>query len=178
MSIVPAKVKFNKLFSLCASVGFITTSPSTYPTETEPVGPPKGISDIDNAADEPIIAQTSGEQSGSTDNTKQSTTTSFLKSFGNNGLIGLSIALDVKIAFSEGFPSLFWKLPGIFPTAYCLSLYSTDNGKKSIPSFGSFDAVTLTSTVVSPYFTKTLAFANPAILPVSKVNVLPAKSIL
>ena len=68
---------------------------------------PNGISDIDNAADAPIIAATSGELSCSTHNTVATTTTSFLKSFGNNGLNGLSIARDINIALSLGFPSLF-----------------------------------------------------------------------
>ena len=74
------------------------------------------MSDIESAADEPIIAHTSGELSGSTDNTVATTHTSFLKSFGNKGLIGLSITLDVSIALSEGFPSLLVNPPGIFPT--------------------------------------------------------------
>ena len=178
LSCVPANVKFNLEFFLCSSVGFITISSFTYPTATAAVGPPNGISEIDNAQEAPIIAHISGEQSCSTDKTKQSITTSFLKSFGNKGLKGLSIALAVKIALSAGFPSLFVNPPGIFPTAYNLSLYSTDNGKKSIPSFGSFDAVAFTNTVVSPYFTNTLAFANPAIFPVSIVSFLPAKSML
>ena len=120
-SIVPATVNFNLLCSLWATVGFITICPSTYPTFTAAVGPPNGISEIDNATDVPIIAQTSGLLSCSTDKTVATTHTSFLKSFGNKGLIGLSIALDVKIALSAGFPSLFWKLPGIFPTAYSFS---------------------------------------------------------
>ena len=94
---------------------------SIYPTFTAAVGPPKGISDIDNAAEAPIIAHTSGLLSGSTDNTVATTHTSFLKSLGNNGLIGLSIALDVNIALSAGFPSLFINPPGIFPTAYNFS---------------------------------------------------------
>ena len=108
------------------------------------------MSDIAKAAAAPIIAATSGELSCSTHNTVATITTSFLKSFGNNGLSGLSIALDVKIALSLGFPSLFKNPPGIFPTEYSFSSKSTDNGKKSIPSLGSFDAVTLTNTHVSP----------------------------
>src|SRR5699024_3690402 len=148
-------------------VGFITISPFTNPTFTAAVGPPNGISEIDNAAEAPIIAATSGELSCSTLNTVATTTTSFLKSFGNNGLNGLSIALDTNIALSLGFPSLFVYEPGIFPTEYIFSSKSTDNGKKSIPSFGSFDAVTFTITTVSPYFTNTFPFANPANFPVS-----------
>ena len=40
-----------------------TVNASTNPTFTAAVGPPNGISDIDNAADAPIIAATSGELS-------------------------------------------------------------------------------------------------------------------
>ena len=116
-----ATVRVNLLFSLCSTVGFITILLSTYPTLTAAVGPPNGISDIERAQDAPIMLQTSGELSCSTDKTVATTHTSFLKSLGNNGLNGLSIALDVKIALSAGFPSLFRKLPGIFPTAYNFS---------------------------------------------------------
>ena len=120
-SSVAATVNVNLDFSLCSTVGFITICPSTYPTFTAAVGPPNGMSDIARAAAAPIIAQTSGELSCSTDNTVATTHTSFLKSFGNSGLNGLSIALDTNIALSAGFPSLFKKLPGILPTAYSFS---------------------------------------------------------
>ena len=120
-SAVPATVNVKSLFSLCTSVGFITICPSTNPTFTAAVGPPNGISEIDNAAEAPIIAATSGELSCSTHKTVATTTTSFLKSFGNNGLRGLSIALETNIALSLGFPSLFWNEPGIFPTEYNFS---------------------------------------------------------
>ena len=121
LSAVPATVKVKSLEALCSSVGFITISLSTKPTFTAAVGPPNGMSDIDNAADAPIIAATSGELSCSTESTVATTTTSFLKSFGNSGLSGLSIALDVNIALSVGFPSLFVNEPGIFPTEYSFS---------------------------------------------------------
>ena len=176
-SSVAATVKVKSETSLCASVGFITICPSTNPTFTAAVGPPNGISEIASAAAAPIIAATSGELSCSTQSTVPTTHTSFLKSFGNNGLNGLSIALDVNIALSLGLPSLFIKLPGIFPTEYSFSSKSTDNGKKSIPSLGSFDAVTFTSTQVSPYLTNTLPFASPAIFPVSITSFLPANSV-
>ncbi len=121
LSIVPATNKSNSVSLLCSSVGLITNSPSTYPTFTAAVGPPNGISDIESAKDVPIIAHTSGELSISTDNTVAVTTTSFLKSFGNNGLIGLSMALDTNIALSAAFPSLLVNPPGIFPAAYIFS---------------------------------------------------------
>ena len=147
---VAATVKVKSLISLCSSVGLITIFPSTSPTLTAAVGPLNGMSEIANADAAPIIAATSGELSCSTQRTVATTTTSFLKSFGNSGLKGLSIALDVKIALSLGFPSLFKNPPGIFPTEYNFSSKSTDNGKKSIPSLGSLEAVTLTITHVSP----------------------------
>ena len=123
------------------------------------------------------MAATSGELSCSTQRTVPTTTTSFLKSFGNNGRNGLSIALDVKIALSVGFPSLFKNPPGIFPTAYNFSSKSTDNGKKSTPSLGSLEAVTFTNTQVSPKRTNTLPLASPAIFPVSITNFLPDNSV-
>ena len=79
------------------------------------------MSDIERAIEEPIIATISGVQSWSTDRTVATTWTSFLNPFGNKGLIGLSINLDVSIAFSEGLPSLFKKPPGILPTEYNFS---------------------------------------------------------
>ena len=106
-SLVPATVKVSLLFFLCSSVGFRIIFPSTYPTLTAAVGPPKGISEIERAQEAPIIAHTSGELSWSTESTVATTTVSFLKSFGKSGLSGLSMAREVKIALSEGFPSLF-----------------------------------------------------------------------
>ena len=107
--------------ALCSTVGLITNSPSTKPTYTAAIGPLNGISDTETDADEPIIAQNSGALSCSTDITVATIDTSFLKSFGKSGRIGLSITLAVKIAFSDGFPSLLVKPPGILPTAYILS---------------------------------------------------------
>ena len=103
MSIVPATVRVKSLTFLCSSVGFIIISLLTSPTFTAAVGPPNGISEIDNAQDAPIIAAISGELSCSTESTVATITTSFLKSFGNKGLNGLSIALDVKIALAVTF---------------------------------------------------------------------------
>ena len=54
------------------------------------------------------------------------------------------------MAFSEAFPSLLLNPPGIFPTAYSFSSYSTLKGKKSIPSLGLEDAVAVERTTVSP----------------------------
>ena len=60
---VPATVNVKSLTFLCSSFGFITISPSTKPTFTAAVGPPHGMSEIDSAAEAPIIAATSGELS-------------------------------------------------------------------------------------------------------------------
>ena len=69
------------------------------------------------------------------------------------------------------------KPPGILPTEYIFSSYSTLSGKKSIPSLGFTDAVTVDKTVESPYFTNAAPFACAQTLPISTVRVLPASSI-
>ena len=56
----------------------------------------------------------------------------------------------VRTAFSDAFPSRLLNPPGIFPTAYIFSSYSTLSGKKSMPSLGSSDAVAVDNTTVSP----------------------------
>ena len=48
------------LAALLAALGLMTYSPSTRPTTTAPVGPAKGMSLMDSATEEPIIAGTSG----------------------------------------------------------------------------------------------------------------------
>ena len=93
--------------ALCSRVGLITISPSTSPTEQDETGPFQGTSEMEIAMEVPIIAAISGWQSGSTDITVQTIEQSFLISFGNKGRIGLSITREVRIAFSEGLPSLF-----------------------------------------------------------------------
>ena len=115
-----------------------------------PIGPFHGMSEIERATDAPIIAVISGEQSLSTERTVSERFTSFLKSFGKRGRIGRSITLDVRIAFSDGLPSLLRYPPGILPTEYILSSKSTERGKKSIPSLGAGDAVAQAKTTVSP----------------------------
>ncbi len=75
-SLVPATTRLRSLTSLLSNVGLMTNSPSTNPTETAPIGPSKGMSEIDRAIEEPIIATTSGVQSGSTHKTVAMTCTS------------------------------------------------------------------------------------------------------
>ncbi len=77
--------------------------------------------EIVSAAEDPIMAVISGEQSWSTDITVVTICTSFLNPLGKSGLKGLSISLEVKVAFSLGLPSLLMNPPGIFPTEYIFS---------------------------------------------------------
>ena len=67
--------------------------------------------------------------SGSTDNAVAITTTSLNNPFGNNGRIGLSISLEVRIALSLALPSLYLNPPGILPIEYIFSSKSTPSGK-------------------------------------------------
>ena len=132
------------------------------------------MSEIASANDDPSIANGSGLTSGSTESAVATTTTSWKNPFGKSGLRGLSIRRETKIALSLGLPSLFLNPPGIFPTEYIFSWYSTESGKKSIPGFGAADIVTFTITTVSPQRTKQEPFACPQSLPVSNVTSLPA----
>ena len=59
-SLVPATVRFRRLFSRSSTPGFRTYFPSTKPTATEPVGPMKGASEMDRAMLEPSMAMMSG----------------------------------------------------------------------------------------------------------------------
>ena len=88
----------------------------------------------------------------------------------------MSITRDVRTAFSDALPSLLLNPPGIFPTEYNFSSYSTESGKKSIPSLGFSEAVHVESTVVSPYLINAAPFACAATLLISTVSILPAIS--
>ena len=68
---------------------------------------------------------------------------------GERQRIGRSIMRAVSVAFSDGRDSRLMKPPGSLPAAYMRSSKSTVSGKKS-RSFGNFDAVAVTSTMVSP----------------------------
>ena len=87
------------------------------PTLAAPIGPWKGTPVRDSAAEAPIIAAISEENSSSEEITVDIIWTSFLNSSGNSGLIGLSINLDVSVSFSVGLASLLKYPPGIFPAA-------------------------------------------------------------
>ena len=150
LSFVAQTVNWRILSSLSFNVGFKTKFPSINPTWTAPTGVVNGMLDRHNAIDAALIARISGKLSCSTETTVQTTWTSFLYPFGNNGLRGLSTALPKRIAFSEGLPSLLMNPPGILPTEYNLSSYSTLSGKKSIPSLGFSEALTFVNITVSP----------------------------
>lgn len=120
-------------FFLCSRVGLRTISPSTRPTFTEEIGPSHGISETAIAAETPIAAVTSGEQSGSTDITVATTEQSFLKSLGKRGRIGLSMQRLVRIAFSPALPSRRRKEPGILPTAYIFLHNQRRGGRNQRP---------------------------------------------
>ena len=76
------------------------------PTLAAPRGPWNGTPEIDRAAEAPIKEAISGLIFLSDDKTVQKICISFLKSSGNNGLIGLSISLEVSVSCSVGLASL------------------------------------------------------------------------
>ena len=80
--------------------------PFIKPTLAAPTGPLKGSPEIDKAAEDAIIDNISASFSLSYESTVGKTCTSFLKSSGNKGLIGLSINLDIKVSDSVGLASL------------------------------------------------------------------------
>src|SRR5574344_3092175 len=120
-SFVPATVKSISDCSNSAGVGLIINSPLILPTLTPAIGPSNGALDMLVHKDDPNIAVNSGELSLSTDKIVFTTCTSFLKSSGNIGLIGLSIIRAARVAASVGLPSLLIKPPGILPTEYNFS---------------------------------------------------------
>ena len=120
-SLVPATVRLMSDCSLCSSVGLMMNLPSTLPTLTAAIGPSHGMSDVAIATDAPTIAMISVSQSRSTDITVATTTTSLWYPLGKSGRRGLSISLELRIAFSLGLPSLLINPPGILPEAYIFS---------------------------------------------------------
>ncbi len=141
------------------SGGFTTRRPSRNPMRTAPTGPPKGIEEIDSAADAPMTASTSGALSWSALSTVAITWTSLRNPLGNSGRSGRSMRRALSVARSPGRPSRLKKPPGIFPAANIFSSKSQVSGKKSMPSRGDVDIVAVTSTTVSPYRTTTAPFA-------------------
>ena len=176
-SFVPATVRSISDSSNSLTVGLIINLPFILPTLTPAIGPSKGTLLIDVARDDPSIAVSSGELSGSTDKIVFTTCTSFLKSSGNKGRIGLSIILAASVAFSVGLPSLLINPPGILPTEYNFSWYKTIKGKKSDNILASWLTHTVDNTTVSPYLTNTAPSACLANSPTSTVNFLPLNSV-
>ena len=82
---------------------------------TVAIGPFHGILDTINAAEAPTPASTSAGFSPSVVKTVIITWVSYLKDFGNKGLIGLSVNREVSISLSEGLASRLKNPPGIFP---------------------------------------------------------------
>ena len=128
------------------------------------------MSETVNAVDAPMMAMTSYGLVVSDESGVMIIWTSFLKSFGNSGLIGRSVSLAISTECVVGLPSRLKKLPGIFPLAYSLSSTSTVSGKKSIPSLGD-EVVAVTSRTLSWYLTTTEPFACCASLPDSNESV-------
>ena len=120
-SLVPATTILRSVSSNCALVGFTTNSPLIRPIRTPAIGPFQGTSEIDNAAEAPIIPQMAGSQSWSTDITVATTCTSLRTPLSNNGRIGRSIKRLFKIADSGGRASRLMNPPGKRPTAYIFS---------------------------------------------------------
>ena len=73
--------------------------------------------DIASAAEDAIIDKISASFSLSYEITVGKSWTSFLKSSGNKGLIGLSINREIRVSLSVGLASLLKYPPGIFPAA-------------------------------------------------------------
>ena len=89
-----------------------------HPILVVPIGPFHGIFEIASAAEVVMLAKMSGLFSPSTDKTVTITWTSFFNAFGKKGRIERSIIRAVKIASSDGLPSLFTqRLPFILPPA-------------------------------------------------------------
>jgi hypothetical protein len=69
--------------------------------------PSHGMSEHAKAADAPLTIKISDSFSPSAEKKMPITCTSFLNPLGNSGRKGRSYSRDVKISFSEGFPSRF-----------------------------------------------------------------------
>ena len=114
---VAAMVVIMRLRSRSSLVGlkryFSPSQPRTMPA----MGPLNGTSEIETAAEAPIMAVISGLQSRSTLSTSQAMTTSLRRSVGKRGRIGRSIRREARTALRLGLPSRRMKLPGMRPTA-------------------------------------------------------------
>ncbi len=84
---------------------------------TAPMGPSKGMPEIISAAEAALIARMSCGFSWSALKIVPTTWTSLRKPFGKDGRSGRSMSRQIKIAWSESFPSRRKNAPGIFPAA-------------------------------------------------------------
>ncbi len=132
-----------------------------------------GSDEIMSAADAPLMHMTSWATIWSAERTVAMSCTSFLKPFGQSGLIGRSTMRAVRIARSVGRPSRLKKPPGILPAAYIRSSTSTVSGKKSAPSRASSRPCAVASTIVSPARQTTAPSACLARWPVSNRSSRP-----
>ena len=98
-------------------MGLATGLPSTSATRTAPTGPENGIPESDIAAEEPIIASTSGSLSESAEMTRLMIWSSLRKFLGKSGRSGRSMSRQVSVSFSSGRPSRLKKPPGMRPPA-------------------------------------------------------------
>ena len=114
---VAAMVVVMRLRSRSSRVGLKRNFSPSQPRTMPAMGPLKGTSEIETAAEAPIIAVISGLQSRSTDSTSQAMTTSLRRSLGNRGRIGRSMRREASTACRLGLPSRRIKLPGMRPTA-------------------------------------------------------------
>ena len=113
---VETTVTSRSLTLRCSELGLSTSSPFTRPTLSAPTGPFQGISEMASAAEVPIRAAISGEQSWSTLMTVAMMETSLRKSEGKSGRMGRSMTRLVRMPFSPGRPSRRLKEPGMRPT--------------------------------------------------------------
>ncbi len=171
---LPATTRSKTLFSMSSCVGFVTHSPSRNTMRTAPIGPSKGISDTQRAADAAFSATTSYWFNWSAERMVRTTCTSLRNPRGKEGRKGRSASRQSRIACSDARPSRRKKDPGIFPIAYIFSSTSTVSGKKLCPSRKLAFAVAVARTTVSPRVTVTAPPACTANRPVSKSHSAPA----
>ena len=146
---VPATIRSSALSCCSWNVGLATSLPSMKPMRVAEMGPPKGMSEMERAADAPMIARCCGSCSWSAESVVMMTWRSERIPLGKRGRRGRSVSRMVRMASWVGLPSRRKKLPGIRPTAYSRSSKSMVRGKKSIPSLGD-PATAVTSNIVSP----------------------------
>ncbi len=170
-SFVPASLRSRSEISISAKVGLTTNSPFTRPMRTAPTGPPQGMSEIMSAVEAALIARMSSGLMPSDENEYMMTCTSLRIPSWKSGRSGRSVRRAVRMDSVEARPSRRKNEPGILPPAYSLSSYSTESGKKSMPS-RTPPMVAAAKTIASSMPRVTAPPAWPAKRPVSIVTVL------